>query len=94
MKSKVGIAADLNFTNIYEFIVNTFEELEKSSYNTHIETSNRCIDAICVLVDYINAVVLFRTDHYLELQEKKLDDCNSSKSVETSIQLLNGDIYG
>jgi hypothetical protein len=86
---------NLNLTNIHEFIINAFEELERNSYNTHIETSNRCVDAICVLVDYINAVVLCKTDHYLEIQEKKLDELQPSKSVETSIQLLNGDeFYG
>ena len=53
--------SDLNPTNLRESIFNTFEELERNLHNAHIETSNRCIDAICVLVDYINAVVLYRT---------------------------------
>ena len=86
---------DLNLTNINESVINAFDKLEKNSYFIQLETSNRCIDAICVLVDYFNVVVLYRTDHYLELQEKKLDDLEqSSYSVETSIHLVNGDVYG
>ena len=86
---------NLNLTNIQEFILSTFKELGGNSYYTKIETSNRCIDALRVLVDYTNVVVLWRINRYLELQEKKLDESQSSKSVETSIHLDNGDdFYG
>jgi hypothetical protein len=86
--------SDLNSTNIQKYIIDTFENLERNAYNTQVETSNRCIDALCVLVNYSNIVVQSRTDHYLKLQEKKLDDCsNSSNSVETSTHLVNGECF-
>lgn len=84
----------LNLANISEYVINTFEDLERGLYHTQIEKSNRCIDAIQVLIDYYNVVVLSRADHYLELQEKKLDDCNSSNSVETSNLVIGDDFYG
>jgi hypothetical protein len=82
---------NLNLINIPELISSTFEELERDPYR--IDTGTRCIDALRILVDY-NAVVLSRREHYLELQEKKSDDRNSSKLIETTIQLVNGDVYG
>ncbi len=84
---------DLNFSNIQKYIIDTFENLEKNSYNTQIETTNRCIDTLCVLVDYLNLVIFSRLAHCIKLRQKKLDECNSSDSVETSI-LVNGDVYG
>lgn len=54
---------NLILTNICEFIINAFEELERNSHNTHVETSNRCIDAMCVLVDYFNVVVPWKTEY-------------------------------
>ena len=93
---KSGYAHDLNLNNISEYIISTLKELESSSYHIQLETSNRCIDAIRVLVDHLNTVVLYRTDHYLELQETKLDGIEqSSNLVEISIHLVNGDdFYG
>ena len=92
---KSWYAHDLNLNNISKYIINTLKELESSSYHIQLETSNRRIDAIRVLADYLNTVVLYRTDHYLELQEKKLDGIEqSSNLVETSIHLVNGDDYG
>jgi hypothetical protein len=59
-----------------------------------MDKSTRCIDSICVLVHYANAVVLWRINYTLEVQEKNIDDRNSSKLIETTIQLVNGDVYG
>ena len=50
---KSWYAHDLNLTNIPKYIINTLEELESSTYFTRLETSNRFIDAIQVLVDYL-----------------------------------------
>jgi hypothetical protein len=83
---------NLNLTNIPEFIISTFEELEKDPYR--IDTGNRCVDALCVLVDCMSAVVLWRIDRTLEVRGKKMDELHSSNSVETSIHLENGDGYG
>ncbi len=88
---KSWYSLDLNFTNIHEYVISTFENRERCSYQ--INTSNRCIDAICILIDHFNVVVLSRTDHYLKLQEKRLGEFQSPKSVETSIHLVNGDDY-
>lgn len=80
----------LNLANISGYVISTFEDLEKDLYHTQIEKSNRCIDAIQVLIDYINMVVLSRANHYLELKEKELGELHSSNSVETS-HLVIGD---
>ena len=37
--------SNLSLTNIHECIINTFEDLERNSYHTQIEISNRCLDA-------------------------------------------------
>ena len=83
----------INLANISGYVISTFEDLEKDLYHAQIEKSNRCIDAIQVLIDYYNVVVLSRTGYYLKLQEKKLDELQSSRSVETSIHLVNGDDF-
>jgi hypothetical protein len=76
---------NLSQANLSEYVINTFENLERNSYSTYIEESSRCIDAIQVLIDYSNVVILSRTDHYLGLYEKELDGFEqSSNSVETS----------
>ena len=83
---------NLSQANVSEYVINTFENLERNSYSTRIEASSRCIDAIQVLVDYFNAVVRSGS---VELKEKKSDDLErSSNTVETSIHLVNGDVYG
>ena len=56
LEIKSWYAHDLNLTNIPKYIINTLEELESSTYYTRLETSNRFIDAIQVLVDYFNSV--------------------------------------
>lgn len=84
----------LNLANVSDYVINTFEDLERDLYHTQIEKSNRCIDSIQVLIDYYNVVVLFRTDRYLELTEKKLDELQSSNSVETSNLVIGDDFYG
>lgn len=85
--------SDLNFTNIQKYIVDTFSNLEKNSYSTQIETSNRCIDILCVLINYLNLVIFSRLAHCIKLRQKKLDELDSSNPNETSI-LVNGDDYG
>ena len=95
LEIKSWYCPNLSQANVSEYVINTFENLERNSYSTQIEASSRCIDAIQVLADYFNVVVLSGTDHYLELKEKKSDDLEqSSNSVETSIHLVNGDDYG
>jgi hypothetical protein len=87
--------SDLNFTNIEKYIIDVFENLERNSYNTSIETSNRCVDALCVLVDYLNVVIFSRLAHCIKLRQKKLDELeHSSNSNKTSIHLVFGDDYG
>ena len=54
---KSWYAHDLNLNNISKYIINTLKELESSSYHIQLETSNRRIDAIRVLADYLNTVV-------------------------------------
>lgn len=83
---------DLNYTNIQKYIIETFENLERNSYNTEIEASNRCVDTIHALVDYINLVLFSRLAHRIKLRQKILDDCSSSSSVETS-NLVTGDDF-
>jgi hypothetical protein len=83
--------SDLNFTNIEKYIIDIFGNLERNSYNTQIETSNRCIDALCVLVDYLNVVIFSRLAHCIKLRQKKLDELESSNSIKTSTQLVFGD---
>jgi hypothetical protein len=81
--------SDLNFTNIQKYIIDTFENLERNSYSPEIESSNRCIDALYVLVDYLNVVIFSRLAHRIKLRQKNLDDCSSSSnSVETSAHLV------
>ena len=63
---------DLNLSNIHDYIINTFENLERNSYQTQIETSNRFIDAMQVLVDYFNAVVRSGTDSLFRTKRKKV----------------------
>jgi hypothetical protein len=86
--------SDLNFTNIQKYIIETFENLERNSYSTQIETSNRCIDTLYVLVDYLNLVIFSRLGTRIKLRQKKLDDCNSSNSVETSNLVIGDDLNG
>jgi hypothetical protein len=86
--------SDLNFTNIQKYIIDTFENLERNSYSTHLETSNRYIDILSVLVSYLNLVIFSRLAHHIKLRQKKLDVCNSSSSVETSNLVIGDDFYG
>lgn len=93
---KSWYCSDLNFINIQKYIVETFENLERNSYSTDIESSNRCIDVLYVLVDYLNVVIFSRLAHCIKLSQKNfgLDDCsNSSNSVETSTRLVFGDDF-
>jgi len=84
--------SDLNFTNIQKYIIDTFEKLERNSYNTQFEASNLCIDTLDVLINYLNLIIFSRLGHFLNLRQKKLDDCNSSDLVEKS-NLVTGDIF-
>jgi hypothetical protein len=86
--------SDLNFTNIQKCIIETFENLQRNTYSIQIETSNRCIDSLYVLVDYLNLVIFSRLAHRIKLRQKKLDDCNSSNSVETSNMAIGDDFSG
>src|SRR5262245_10259694 len=83
--------SDLNLTNIQKYIIETFENLQRNSYNTQIETSNRCIDTVYVLVDYFNLVIFTRLGRCIKLRQKKLDDCNSSNSEKSN--LVTGDYF-
>jgi hypothetical protein len=85
-------SADLNLSNATKYVVDTFEELDTIIKS---DSSTRCIDAILVLIQYVNLVILSRSGQGLMIEEKKLDDCSSSKSNGTSIHLVNGDdFYG
>jgi hypothetical protein len=85
--------SDLNFTNIEKCIIGVFENLERNIYGNQMEASNRCLDALCVLVAYLNMVVFPRLAHHIKLRQKKLD-AGTSNSVETSTHLVFGDDYG
>ena len=76
----------LKFAKMTSFAINTLEQAERFS------DESGCLDALRVLVNYGNIVVFSRTDHFLVIRQKKLDDCNSSNElVETSTHLVNGD---
>jgi hypothetical protein len=85
--------SDLNFANIEERIIDVFENLERKSYSNQIEASNRCLDTLCVLSDYLNMVLYSRLAHRIRLRQKKLD-AGTSNSVETSTHLVFGDDHG
>jgi hypothetical protein len=85
--------SDLDFTNIHKSIIEVFENLERNSYSNQIEASNRCLDILCVLADYLNMVIFSRLVHRIRLRQKKLDELESSNSVETSNHLVFGDDY-
>jgi hypothetical protein len=55
--------SDLNFNNIQKYIIDSFENLERNSYNTQIEISNQCIDTLSVLIIYLNLIIFSRLTH-------------------------------
>jgi hypothetical protein len=78
-------------TQTLKDVINTFQS---NSFHTQKEASKRYTDIMIILIDYSNALVLCRTEHKLELQEKRLDGSEqSSNLVETSIHLVNGDDF-
>lgn len=78
--------SELKFTEMRSFVIDTLEQAERISDVT------LCLDALRVLVNYGNIVVFPRTDHFLVIRQKKLDDWNSSNElVEISTHLVNGD---
>lgn len=78
--------SELKFTEMRSFAIDTLEQAERLSDVT------LCLDAIRVLVNYGNIVVFSRTNHFLVIRQKKLDDCNSSNElVETSTHVQNDD---
>jgi hypothetical protein len=80
---------DLKFSKMKNFVIRALGEAEK------MFDDGLCIDAIRVLIFYCNIVVFSRFDHSLIIKEKKLDELQSSKSVEKSSHLVNGDdFYG
>ena len=77
---------ELKFTEMRSFVIDTLQQAERLADVT------LCLDALRVLVNYGNIVVFSRTDHFLVIRQKNLDDCNSSNElVETSTHLVNGD---
>ena len=81
-------------SELKKFIVRAFEILERDSDPGRIYISNRCIEILSILLDYVNLVVFINRRYGLKIQEKKrLDDSNSSsnKSAVTSTHLANGD---
>jgi hypothetical protein len=78
--------SELKFTEMRSFAIDTLEQAERLSDVT------LCLDALRVLVNYGNIVVFSRTDHFLVIRQKKLDELQSSNElVETSTHLVNGD---
>lgn len=81
-----------------KFITGAFEALERLSNPDRIHTSNRCIEILSVVIDYVNLVL--RSGKFgLNIEEKKqLDDhsnSSSNKLLATSTHLPNGDdIHG
>lgn len=73
----------LKFSDIPRFVIDSIRLAESNMDDT------RCLDALCVLIDYCNVVVYSRSDHGLELEPKKIDEWNSSSMKST--QLVNGD---
>jgi hypothetical protein len=77
---------ELKFSEMKTFAIDAIKQAERLS------DESLCLDAIRVLVNYGNIVVFSRTNHFLVIRQKKLDDCNSSNElVETSTHVQNGD---
>ena len=77
---------ELKFAKMTSFAIDTLEQAERFS------DESGCLDALRVLVNYGNIVVFSRTDHFLVIRQKKLDELQSSNElVETSTHLVNGD---
>jgi hypothetical protein len=83
----------LRLSNTEKFIVDTFEQLDRNSDDDIRDASTRCVDALLVLMHYINVMICLRFDHGLLIEAKKpLDDCSSSNNVvETSTHMVIGD---
>lgn len=77
---------DLNLANLDWYIIGAFKDLETNSFPNQLETSNRCLDALRVLIDHSNVVVYSRFDHGLEL-EPRLDDQTASGLIPTHISI-------
>jgi hypothetical protein len=76
----------LKFSEMKSFAIDAIEQAERLS------DESLCLDAIRVLVNYGNIVVFSRTNHFLVIRQKKLDELQSSNElVETSTHLVNGD---
>jgi hypothetical protein len=77
---------ELKFTEMRSFVIDTLEQAER------LEDITLCLDALRVLINYGNIVVFSRTDHFLVIRQKKLDELQSSNElVETSAHVQNGD---
>ena len=82
---------DYDLKSSMDFVVETFEELDRISGDNKSERSARCMNAILVLIRNVNLMIFTRFDEGLIVQKKELDELQSSNLVETSIQLVNGD---
>ena len=86
LKLEAPIFQSLKFSEMKTFAIDAIKQAERLS------DESLCLDAIRVLVNYGNIVVFSRTNHFLVIRQKKLDDCNSSNElVETSTHVQNGD---
>jgi hypothetical protein len=68
------------------FVIDTVEQAEK------LLDIDLCLDALRVLVNRCNIVVFSRTDYCIVIEQKKLDEFQSSNNLgEASTHSLNGD---
>jgi hypothetical protein len=79
-------------SKLKKLVIEAFEELERHSSLDRIHTSERCIEILSLLLDYVNLVVFPNSDFGLMIQEKKSDDSQSSNGS-ISTRLVNGDDY-
>jgi len=79
---------ELKFSEMKSFTIAAIKQAERLS------DESLCLDAIRVLINYGNIVVFSRTDHFLVIRQKKLDELQSSNElVETSTHLVMGMIH-
>lgn len=78
-------STDLNLSNSMRFVVDTFYKLDGISSNISNESSTRCLDAILVLIQYVNLVICSRFGLGLWLENKKsLEEMQSSSRFSNS----------
>jgi hypothetical protein len=86
-----------HISNMKKFITSAFDDLGRHSDPQRILASDRCIETLSVIIDYVNLVVFVNQNYGLVLREKKrLDDqsnLSSNKLLAISTHSVNGEDY-